>query len=97
MQQRSPLTGNEHSRLDLAAHSGPVLLEFDVSGLTHEHFRIEVVGDQDSIEWQRQTPDERGYLTVLIPDAAAIRTVHIAAPDGEVIHSYVKPEENRNE
>lgn len=97
IQQRSPLAGSERSRLDLAAHSGPVLLEFDVSGLAHDHFRVEVVGDQNTIEWQRQHPDQRGYLTVLIPDAAAIRTVHIASPDGEIIHSYVKLEEHRNE
>lgn len=92
-EQRSVLPEPTDPAAHLAGQQGPVLLEIDVSGYAHESFQLELVRDQGSLIWERQVPDERGYLTVMAPNAQTLKTIKVLSPNGEVLKSYALSKE----
>lgn len=92
-EQRSLVPDVTDPAVQLAGHAGPVLLEIDVSGYRSTSFQLELVGDEGSIIWEAQTPDERGYLNLLAPRARALKAINIRSPDGELLKSYQMREE----
>lgn len=70
-----------------------MLLEIDVSGYPHASFQLELVREQGSLIWERQVPDQRGYLTVMAPNAQKLKAIKVRAPGGELLKSHALSEE----
>lgn len=92
-EQRSLLPESDEPIAHLAGHQGPVLLEIDVSGYPHASFQLELVREQGSLIWERQVPDQRGYLTVMAPNAQKLKAIKVRAPGGELLKSHALSEE----
>ncbi|WP_376693051.1 hypothetical protein [Wenzhouxiangella sp. EGI_FJ10409] len=87
-EQRSLLPEPADSTLQLTGHKGPALLEIDVSGYSHASFQLELVRDEGNLIWEAQTPDERGYLTVMLPEAGELKSIVVRSPGGQTLKSY---------
>lgn len=87
-EQRSLLPAADEPRFELSAHEGPALLEIDVSGYTHASFDLEIISRDQTTAWKEQLPDERGYLTVLVPNAGKVESMYVRSSDGELLKSY---------
>lgn len=92
-EQRSLLPEPADPAVSLAGHEGPVLLEIDVSGYAHDSFQLELVREEGNLIWDKQVPDERGYLTVMAPESRALKSIKVRSPDGKVLKSYALHEE----
>lgn len=92
-EQRSLLPETTTGAPLLTDHEGPAFLEIDVSAHRHDAFQLELVRATGSLIWEAQTPDERGYLTVMVPNARALQGIIVRAPGGEILKSYTLRED----
>ncbi|MDZ7789283.1 MAG: hypothetical protein U5L08_02070 [Xanthomonadales bacterium] len=88
LEQRSLLPEPAEPAANLAAHQGPVFLEIDVSGYEYPSFQLELVREQGSLIWEKQIPDERGYLNVLVPQAQSLKAIVLRSSEDEVLKTY---------
>ncbi|QKK03387.1 MAG: hypothetical protein HND55_12400 [Pseudomonadota bacterium] len=92
-EQRSVLAAETDLGAALSRHSGPALIELDVSLYTGHDFQLELITATRSMTWDRQQPDERGYITILLPEVESIEAIHVRSGDGQLLKTYSAKEE----
>ena len=66
--QRSFDAASSQHQVDINADSEYTLIEVDVSAFDEQTFKADIQGNSGSTRWHQLTPDERGYITLLIPN-----------------------------
>lgn len=68
--------------------SGSALIEIDVSGYDQQSFELEVGLGEEVRRWQAVRVDERGYLSVFVPEAGRLQWIKVLDKEGKVLRQH---------
>ena len=75
-------------RTDRLPASGGALIEIDVSGFDQEAFELEVGLGEEVRRWPAVRVDERGYLSVFVPQAARMKWIKVLDEEGKILRQH---------
>ena len=75
-------------RTERAPATGSTLIEIDVSGFDQERFELEIGLGEEVRRWPAVRVDERGYLSVYVPNATRVKWIKVLDDAGEVIRQH---------
>lgn len=89
LEQRSVL--ESPTTIGSAVSDGPALIEIDVSADGDQAFEVELVSTARTYRWQGLRPDERGYLTVYVPEVEGLERLTVTSTQSGRVREYEVP------
>lgn len=86
--QRSTLLGDAPAPQSLQTGSSGALVEIDVSAAESEPFDLTLQTESRRYEWTGVEPDERGYLTILLPPNERAESIQVRSAAGRMIRQF---------